>query len=189
MSKILLHICCGPCASACIERLREEGFDVTLFFSNANIAPQEEYEHRRETAKRLAEFTDTPFIEDAGASHAEWLEKVAKGFENEPEGGARCRRCFAFNLARAAAYAKAHGFEKFTTSLTVSPHKRSETVFEAGREVGGGAFAEENFKKRDGFRRSLELSAQYGLYRQNYCGCEFSHRPSADGRGENSHPQ
>ena len=189
MSKILLHICCGPCASACIERLREEGFDVTLFFSNANIAPQEEYEHRRETAKRLAELTDTPFVEDAGASHAEWLEKVAKGFENEPEGGARCRRCFAFNLARAAAYAEAHGFEKFTTSLTVSPHKRSETVFEAGREVGGGAFAAENFKKRDGFRRSLELSAQYGLYRQNYCGCEFSRRPSADGRGENSHPQ
>ena len=93
MSKILLHICCGPCASACIERLREEGFDVTLFFSNANIAPREEYEHRCDTARRLAELTDTPFVEDADASHAEWLEKVAKGFENEPEGGARCERC------------------------------------------------------------------------------------------------
>ena len=82
-----------------------------------------------------------------------------------------------------------HGFDKFTTSLTVSPHKRSETVFEAGREVGGEAFAEENFKKRDGFKRSLELSAQYGLYRQNYCGCEFSSRPPADGRLNSQPPQ
>ena len=187
MSKILLHICCGPCASACVERLRGEGHDVTLFFSNANIAPKEEYARRLEAAGQLADAVGAPLVEDAGVTHDDWLEQVARGFEAAPEGGSRCRRCFAFNLARAAAYAEAHGFEKFTTSLTVSPHKRSETVFEAGREVGGGAFAEENFKKRDGFRRSLELSAQYGLYRQNYCGCEFSRRQPG-GRRENPQP-
>jgi predicted adenine nucleotide alpha hydrolase (AANH) superfamily ATPase len=176
MAKILLHICCGPCASACIERLRHEGFDVTLFFSNANIAPRDEYELRRDTARRLAEITEADFVEDTDASHQEWLENVAKGLEGEPEGGARCRRCFAFNMSRAAAYAKENGFEKFTTSLTVSPHKRSATVFEAGREAGGEAFAEIDFKKRDGFKRSVTLAAEYGLYRQSYCGCEFSLR-------------
>lgn len=179
MDKILLHTCCGPCASACIERLREEGFDVTLFFSNANIAPQEEYARRRDTARHLAELTGAGFVEDEEASHNEWLETVAKGFEGEPEGGTRCRRCFEFNLARAAAYAKGHGFGKFTTSLTVSPHKRSATVFEAGREAGGEAFAEMDFKKRDGFRRSVALAAEYGLYRQSYCGCEYSMRANA----------
>ncbi len=162
-----------------MERLRAEGHDVVLFFSNANIAPEEEYARRRDAARRLAEIVGIPFVEDAGVSHAQWLEEVARGLEREPEGGARCRKCFAFNLARAAGYAREHGFPAFTTSLTVSPHKRSETVFEAGRAVGGAAFAEENFKKRDGFRRSLALSAEYGLYRQNYCGCEFSRRPTA----------
>ncbi len=178
MATILLHTCCGPCASACAERLRGAGCDVTLFFSNANIAPAEEYVRRREAARRLADLTGIAFVEDTGASHAEWLETVAKGLENEPEGGARCRKCFEFSLRRAAAYAREHGFDTFTTSLTVSPHKRSQTVFEAGRAAGGDAFAEEDFKKRDGFRRSVTLAAEYGLYRQSYCGCEFSRRQS-----------
>lgn len=149
---------------------------MTLFFSNANIAPAEEYARRREAARRLADLTGIAFVEDTGASHAEWLETVAKGLENEPEGGARCRKCFEFSLRRAAAYAREHGFDTFTTSLTVSPHKRSQTVFEAGRAAGGDAFAEEDFKKRDGFKRSIALAAEYGLYRQSYCGCEFSRR-------------
>lgn len=178
MAKVLLHICCGPCASACVERLRTLGHEVVLYFSNANIAPAGEYEKRLEAARQLASATGTELVEDRGASHGEWLDVVAKGFEDEPEGGARCRRCFAFNLARAAKYAAERGFDKVTTSLTVSPHKRSATVFEAGRTACGAAFLEENFKKRDGFRRSLELSAEYGLYRQAYCGCEFSLRDS-----------
>lgn len=176
--KILLHMCCGPCASACLERLRGEGHDVNLFFSNANIAPEEEYQKRLETAKKLADSTDCKIVEDKGVTHAEWLRNVANGFEQCKEGGDRCRRCFEFNLRRAAAYASENGYDAFTTSLTVSPHKRSETVFEAGKSAGGDKFLEENFKKKDGFKRSLELSAQFGLYRQSYCGCEFSLRDS-----------
>lgn len=147
-----------------------------MFFSNANIAPDAECDKRFEAAQTLAEATGTEIVRDTETTHAEWLEEVARGFEQEPEGGARCRRCFEFNLTRAAKFAHEHGFDQFTTSLTVSPHKRSTTVFEAGRAAGGDAFAEENFKKRDGFKRSLELSEQYGLYRQSYCGCEFSMR-------------
>ena len=176
MAKVLLHICCGPCASACVERLRGEGHDVTLFFSNANIAPKEEYARRLEAAGQLADAVGAPLVEDAGVTHDDWLEQVARGFEAAPEGGSRCRRCFAFNLARAARHAAENGFDAFTTSLTVSPHKRSATVFEAGREAGGDRFMEEDFKKRDGFRRSIELAKLYGLYRQDYCGCEFSRR-------------
>ena len=176
MSKILLHICCGPCASACVERLKAAGHEVTMFFSNANIAPEGECDKRFEAAQTLAAATGTEIVRDTEVTHAEWLERVARGFEQEPEGGARCRRCFEFNLARAAKFARENGFDKFTTSLTVSPHKRSATVFEAGHAAGGDAFAEENFKKRNGFKRSLELSEQYGLYRQSYCGCEFSRR-------------
>ncbi len=178
MARLLLHICCGPCATACVERLREEGHDVTLFFSNANIAPEAECEKRLETARKFADAVGVPLVADEGASHADWLREVASGLENEPEGGRRCRRCFEFNLRRAAAFARANGFEALTTSLTVSPHKRSETVFEAGRAAAPDLFVEENFKKRDGFKRSLALSQALGLYRQDYCGCEFSRRPS-----------
>lgn len=174
--KLLLHACCGPCASACVERVREDGLEPVLFFSNANIAPREEYLKRLESARRLAAAEGVELVEDTGACHAEWLEKVAKGFENEPEGGLRCRRCFAFSLSRAAAYAAENGYATFSTSLTVSPHKRSATVFEAGMEAGGDAFAPYDFKKRDGFRRSVEKAKALGLYRQDYCGCEFSRR-------------
>lgn len=174
--KVLLHICCGPCASACLERLRSEGHEVSLFFSNANIAPEEEKGRRLAAAVKLAAATDCELVADTSVTHEEWLGKVAAGYETSPEGGDRCRRCFEFNLRRAAAYAEENGFDAFTTSLTVSPHKRSETVFEAGRAAGGEKFMEANFKKKDGFRRSLELSASYELYRQSYCGCEFSMR-------------
>ncbi|MBR0055716.1 MAG: epoxyqueuosine reductase QueH, partial [Kiritimatiellae bacterium] len=173
---ILLHTCCGPCASACAERLKGEGRRPTLFFSNANIAPEEEYARRREAARRLAEVFGLDFIEDTGASHKDWLASVARGLEDAPEGGERCCRCFEFSLSRAAAFAAAQGFPEFTTSLTVSPHKRSATVFDAGRAAAasaqGAAFAEYDFKKHDGFRRSVALARELGLYRQDYCGCE-----------------
>lgn len=181
--KTLLHVCCGPCASACIERLRGDGREPVMFFSNANIAPREEYARRLESARALADAMGAEFVEDTGADHAEWLEKAARGFEDAPEGGERCRRCFEFSLSRAARFAASHGFGSFTTSLTVSPHKRSATVFEAGRAAGGDSFAEYDFKKRGGFLRSIELARQFGLYRQDYCGCEFSRRKGAGDGG------
>lgn len=143
-----------------------------MYFANSNLDTEEEFARRLTAARTLAaaegvELAVEPY------DHGGWLKEVAAGFEGEPEKGARCARCFRYNLAKTAAYAAAHGFESFTTSLTVSPHKVSEEVFAAGREAGAG-FLEENFKKREGFRRSLARSAELGLYRQSYCGCEFS---------------
>lgn len=158
--------------------LREAGFEVSLFFSNANIAPEEEYGRRLAAARRLAELAEVPLVVDP-TRHVEWLETVAKGFEDEPEGGARCARCFRFSLARTGRFAEAEGYALFTTSLTVSPHKHSPTLFRVGGEVGGERFLAMDFKKRDGFRRSVELAERYGLYRQRYCGCEFSRRADA----------
>ena len=185
--KVLLHTCCGPCASACVPALREQGHDVALFFSNSNIDAAAEFEKRLDNARKLAEADGVELAADA-YDHADWLEKVAKGFEDEPEKGARCARCFRYNLARTAAYAAAHGYDAFTTSLTVSPHKVSRMVFEAGadaawsasaKDCGGSAaaapaFLPVDFKKKDGFLRSLRRAAELGLYRQSYCGCEFS---------------
>lgn len=170
--RVLLHSCCGPCASACVPRLKELGHDVAMLFANSNIDTAEEFEKRLCEARRLAEAEGVP-VEALPYDHEEWLREVAAGFESEPEKGERCRRCFRYNLAKAAEYAEAHGFDAFTTSLTVSPHKVSEMVFAANDDP---RFLKENFKKHDGFKRSLERSAELGLYRQSYCGCEFSKR-------------
>ena len=167
--RLLLHICCAPCSSAAIERLRSE-YDVTGFFSNSNIAPEPEYWRRLSEARRLAGELEIPFVIDT-YDHADWLECV-KGYEDEPEGGARCERCFAFSLSHAAAYADANGFDLYTTTLSISPHKHTPTIFRVGHDLG--PFLDVDLKKQDGFQRSLELSREYGLYRQDYCGCEFS---------------
>jgi len=176
--KVLLHTCCGPCASACAPALRSAGHETAAFFSNSNIAPEAEFAKRLDALRTLARadgfevFADPP-------RHAEWLEKVARGFEDAPEKGARCERCWRYNLGRAAEFAAENGFDAFTTSLTVSPHKPSARIFEAGEEAAAKAgvrFLREDFKKKDGFKRSLERSRELGLYRQSWCGCEFSHR-------------
>ena len=191
--KVVLHACCGPCASACEPRLKEEGHEVVLFFSNCNIDTREEFEKRLAQARKLGAADGVEVVADT-YDHADWLEKVAKGFEQEPEKGARCARCFRYSLARTAAWAAAHGYEAFTTSLTVSPHKVSPVVFAAGREAAAmgtdpaanegrmgtdPAFLEVDFKKKNGFLRSLKRSSELGLYRQAYCGCEFSRRTSS----------
>lgn len=170
--KTLLHTCCGPCASACVRRLAEAGRVVTMFFSNSNIDTREEFERRKDAAARLAAADGIPFICD-DYDHEDWLRNVAAGFENEPEKGARCLRCFRYSLARTAKYAHAHGFSAFTTSLTVSPHKPSALVFSASDDP---LFAKFDFKKGDGFKLSVARSAALGLYRQKYCGCEFSRK-------------
>lgn len=143
-----------------------------MLFANSNIDTREEFDKRLAEAKRLAA-AEGVAIEALPYDHDEWLREVAAGFEAEPEKGERCRRCFRYNLAKAARHAEANGFDLFTTSLTVSPHKVSEMVFAASDDP---RFLKENFKKHDGFRRSLARSAELGLYRQSYCGCEFSRR-------------
>ena len=168
--KVLLHSCCGPCASACVPRLKELGHEVVMFYANSNIDTEAEFEKRRAAAEVLAKAEGVEMV-DAPYDHEEWLKEVAAGYEDEPEKGARCARCFRFNLAKTAAYARAHGFDAFTTSLTVSPHKVSEMVFASSDDP---KFLKENFKKREGFKCSLRRAAELGLYRQSYCGCEFS---------------
>lgn len=182
---VVLHACCGPCASACVPRLAAAGHDVTLLFANSNLDTRAEYERRKAAAAALAAHDGVAFAA-LDYDHDEWLREVAAGFENEPEKGRRCERCFRYNLGKAAAYAAARGCEAFTTSLTVSPHKPSALVFAAGRAAaescaatGAGAapqFLEEDFKKKEGFRLSVRRAAELGLYRQAYCGCEFSRR-------------
>ena len=143
-----------------------------MLFANSNIDTQDEFEKRLSEAKKLAA-ADGVDIESIPYDHDDWLRQVAAGYESEPEKGERCRRCFRYNLAKTAQYAAAHGFDMFTTSLTVSPHKISEMVFAASDDP---RFLKENFKKHDGFKRSLMRSAELELYRQSYCGCEFSRR-------------
>lgn len=180
--KVLLHVCCGPCASACVPRLEEEGAEVTMYFANSNIDTEEEFEKRRAAAEALAAAEGVSVV-CARYDHEEWLREVASGLENEPEKGARCEKCFRYNLSKAAQYAAANGFDAFTTSLSVSPHKPSRLLFEAGRESSCGArFLEADFKKREGFKLSVARAKELGLYRQNYCGCEFSKR-AADANG------
>jgi predicted adenine nucleotide alpha hydrolase (AANH) superfamily ATPase len=168
--RILLHVCCAPCSTACIERLEGCGCEPVLFFSNSNIYPGLEYERRLLEARRLAETMGLGLIEDV-YDHEAWLAGV-RGLENEPEGGRRCLKCFGHNLRRAAEAMAGNGIEAFTTTLTVSRHKASKDIFAVGAAMPG--FMAMDFKKKGGSARSMELSRALGLYRQGYCGCEFS---------------
>lgn len=167
---ILLHTCCGPCATTCTERLADSGEEPLLFFSNCNIFPKEEYCLRLEHARKLAAILGLDLVEDA-YDHGAWLSAVA-GLEDEPEGGRRCGKCFSFSLSRTADRADLLGIPAFTTTLTVSRYKSSARIFEAGRVFP--KFVPLDFKKGNGYERSIDLSRLYGLYRQAYCGCEFS---------------
>ncbi len=178
--RVLLHTCCGPCASACIPRLKDEGHEVALYFSNCNIDTAEEFAKRLAAAQTLAAHEDVRLYADT-YDHARWLREVAAGYENEPEKGARCDRCFQFSLTRALAFAREQDFDAVATSLTVSPHKPSQRIFAAGERacaLGAGAgnvvLLKADFKKREGFKLSVQRAAELNLYRQNYCGCEFS---------------
>ena len=170
--KILLHVCCGPCATASIERLLEDDWSIDLYYSNSNISPPEEYAKRLDGVIKTADYFGLNWIEDK-RDHDAWLKSV-EGLENEPERGARCAACFTYSLGRAAAFSAAEAYDGYTTSLSISPHKDSMLLFDIGKAAGN--FIEYNFKKRDGYRRSIALAKEIGLYRQNYCGCEFSIR-------------
>lgn len=172
--KVALHCCCGPCASACVPRLKEAAHEVTMVFANSNLDTREEFERRRAAAATLAAAEGVKFVA-LEYDHAAWLREVAAGHEGDAERGERCERCFRFNLARVAEYAARAGLEGFTSSLTVSPHKVSAQVLAAGAAVAGAVvFLPEDFKKREGFKLSVRRAAELGLYRQRYCGCEFS---------------
>ena len=161
--KVLLHVCCAPCSTHSIEALKKD-YEVSLFFSNSNIYPVEEYEKRLENARKAARAYGLELIEDK-YDNEEWMNHV-KGLENEPEKGKRCAKCFEYNLKRAADYALSNNFELFTTTLTISPHKDSKVIFSIGKMLGN--FLDADFKKNDGFKDSIELSRKHGLYRQNY---------------------
>ena len=168
---LLLHVCCGPCATHSIRTLQAD-YDVSLYFSNSNVAPAAEYEKRLAEARRVAAICGVPLLVDV-YEHEAWLAAV-RGLEDEPEKGRRCERCFEFNLARTAHWATDHAFDLFTTTLTISPHKDAALIFRIGGRLG--PFLAMDFKKAGGFKRSVDLSREYGLYRQSYCGCEFSAR-------------
>ena len=170
--RILVHVCCGPCATSSIERLIEDGYAPVLFFSNSNIFPYSEFQKRYENLVIVAQRHSLEVILDS-YDHQEWLDWV-KGLENEKEHGLRCSRCFRFNLLRAEKKAKELSIESFCTTLTVSRFKKSATIFSEGEDLEG--FEKIDFKKRDGFTRSVILAKELGLYRQGYCGCEFSMR-------------
>jgi epoxyqueuosine reductase len=173
---ILLHICCAPDATAVFERLKEK-YTVTGFFHNPNIHPEEEYRKRLKDAVCVAKTMNFP-LEVPPYEPQEWFDAV-KGLEQEPEQGERCKVCFKFNLRAAAKKAYQSGIPYFTTTLTISPHKIAADIFAAGEEAAaefGPEFKAFDFKKKDGFKRSLILSREMHLYRQNYCGCLFSLR-------------
>ncbi|MDA3926505.1 MAG: epoxyqueuosine reductase QueH [Kiritimatiellae bacterium] len=172
--KVLLHTCCAPCTTHCIEALRKLGHKPTLFFSNANISPAEEFNKRFKEVIKLAGIMNVPLLLD-DPDHDEWLAMVAQGLEAEPEKGLRCSHCFEYALQRTYHQMKKMRLNGFTTTLTVSPHKASDLIAKIGKRISE-SYLDINFKKQDGFKNSLELSKEYKLYRQSYCGCEFSLR-------------
>lgn len=176
--KLLLHVCCAPCSSYVLEYLSSY-FDITLFFYNPNITSEKEYNYRIDEAKRLISEMPlagkTEFV--AGRYDTSEFFAVAKGFEKEPEGGERCFRCYELRLGETAEYAALNGFDYFTTSLSISPYKNAAKLNSIGRDLSekcGVKYLYSDFKKKNGYKRSIELSAEYGLYRQDFCGCIYS---------------
>ena len=178
---LFLHSCCAPCSSYCIEYLSQY-FNVTVFYYNPNIYPDEEYYHRvKEQQEFIRKFpTKHPvnFIE-GDFEKDRFYEEVAKGLEEEPERGRRCVKCFDLRLRETAKRAKAEGFDYFCTTLSISPMKDAVLLNELGNKIGaeiGIEFLPSDFKKKNGYLRSCEISKEYDMYRQDYCGCEYSMR-------------
>lgn len=170
--RLLLHSCCGPCSSAVIERL-SGAFDLTVYYYNPNIYPESEYRRRADEQARLLEALGVPMVE------AEYDPAAfdALGMGDQPEGGARCKACYALRLEKTARYAKEQGFDWFCSTLSVSPHKNAAWLGELGQALAaqyGLSWLPNDFKKKNGFLRSLQLSEEYGLYRQSWCGCRYS---------------
>ena len=175
---LLLHSCCAPCSSYVLEYLSDY-FNITVLYYNPNISPKEEYIHRLNEEKRLISemtFKNPVSILDCTYDTREYFDCV-EGLEREPEGGKRCEKCFALRLSYTAKTAKEKGFDFFATTLTISPLKNARLINEIGEKLGeqyGVKYLCSDFKKKEGYKRSIILSKEYNLYRQNYCGCVFS---------------
>ncbi len=175
---LLLHSCCAPCSSYVLEYLSDY-FKITVFYYNPNITDADEYAHRVAEQKRLIAEMPTKYPVDfiEGEYQPEKFWQIAKGMEDCAEGGERCKKCYKLRLQKTAELAKEKGFDFFTTTLTISPLKPADALNEIGQSLAeeyGISWLWSDFKKKNGFKRSTELSEIYGLYRQNYCGCEIS---------------
>lgn len=182
--KLLLHVCCGPCSSYVLEYLCNY-FDITCFYYNPNITPKEEYDKRVIEVKRLIK--EASFIKNVDFINwkydPESFELIAKGLENEKEGGKRCKKCYHLRLNETARYAKENGFDYFTTTLSISPYKDAESLNSIGKKLSTEydvPYLFSDFKKRNGYKRSIELSRDFNLYRQDFCGCIYSKKESIE---------
>ena len=178
--RLFLHSCCAPCSSYVLEYLSQY-FEITVFYFNPNIAPEEEYRKRVEEQRRLIEQLPAvyPIQFEEGRYVPEEFYSRVRGLEKEPEGGARCRVCFELRLEEAARLASEGGYDYYTTTLSISPLKNVQVLAQVAMEMGekwGVRWLPSDFKKKEGYKRSIQLSAEYDLYRQNYCGCVFSRR-------------
>ena len=176
--KLALHACCAPCSSAVLEQLADV-FDITVFFYNPNISPEAEFRHRLEEQVRLVNemLPDRGISVREGEYDAEEFYRRVKGREKDPEGGERCGICFDIRLRRTAEFAKANGMDYFTTTLSISPLKDAQRLNALGGDLAGEygvKYLFSDFKKKEGYKRSCTLSAEYDLYRQDFCGCVFS---------------
>lgn len=175
---LLLHSCCAPCSSYCLEYLSDY-FHITIYYYNPNISHRKEYDRRvKEQIRLISELpVKNPIRFLEGSYEPDSFYQIAKGYEDSPEGGERCFRCYELRLKEAARCAKEMGFDYFTTTLSISPHKNAAKLNEIGERAGtefGVSYLNSDFKKRNGYKRSIELSKEYDLYRQDYCGCVYS---------------
>lgn len=181
---LLLHSCCGPCSSYVLEVLSEH-FSVTVLYYNPNIYPESEYEKRLSEQIKIIDsmpFKNPVKLMPCGYDENEFL-TAAKGYESEREGGSRCKKCFILRMEKTAAIAKEKGFDFFTTTLSVSPHKNAPLLNKIGEELSEKydvKYLYADFKKKEGYKRSIILSKEYDLYRQDYCGCRFSLREAEE---------
>ena len=174
--KLLLHSCCAPCSSYVLEYLSQY-FDITLYFYNPNIYPATEFDFRAEELKRLVDemHLDAEIVVEEYDNDS--FEEIVKGYEDMAEGGARCFKCYRLRLEKSVKYAKDNGFDYVTTTLSISPHKNAQVLNSIGDDLAkkyGVNYLFSDFKKKNGYKRSCELSRDYNLYRQDYCGCKYS---------------
>ena len=183
-SRLLLHACCAPCSSACLERLGNY-FNITIFYYNPNITNKEEYEKRVQEIKKFISKFKTKYDIDLveGNYEPDKFFEMARGLENEPERGKRCYKCYEMRLNETARIADYLNYPFFCTTLTLSPHKNSNWINEIGRDLDSQyntTYLYSDFKKKNGYKRSIELSSLYNLYRQDYCGCIYSKKDRMD---------